>query len=32
MLMERAVEALSPFGGEANVLRSLPRYLLDRES
>jgi farnesyl diphosphate synthase len=32
MLTERAVEALSPFGKEADVLRRLPRYLLDRES
>jgi farnesyl diphosphate synthase len=32
MLTERAVEALSPFGAEADVLRRLPRYLLDRES
>jgi farnesyl diphosphate synthase len=32
MLTERAVEALSPFGREADVLRRLPRHLLDRES
>jgi farnesyl diphosphate synthase len=31
MLTERAVEALSPFGADADVLRRLPRYLLDRE-
>jgi farnesyl diphosphate synthase len=32
MLTERAIEALSPFGSEADVLRHLPRYLFDRES
>jgi farnesyl diphosphate synthase len=32
MLTERAVEALSPFGTEADMLRRLPRHLLDRES
>jgi farnesyl diphosphate synthase len=32
MLTERAVEALSPFGKEADVLRRLPHHLLGRES
>jgi farnesyl diphosphate synthase len=32
MLTERAVEALSPFGREADVLRRLPRDLLNRET
>lgn len=32
LLTERAIEALSPFGREADMLRCLPRYLLDRQS
>jgi farnesyl diphosphate synthase len=32
LLTERAIEALSPFGEEADVLRCLPSYLMDRQA